>query len=188
VHEPVLGRQFLNESGDGRPEHPETGGDQRIHQVELPDLHAMPEREDGHRHNDHGAHGVEPHHQPPAVFAVNDNAGEGQHEHGGNGLQNNQRAQGLFGVRGLQDVPGDGGRVHPAAQHGNQVGRKDEAQRTLAEDATHLSTLAEGGKRHQPRGPRRFTKEMPHVLEVLRKPSCPSWLMPLALACGRVRR
>ncbi len=71
VHEPVLRGQFLNEGGDSRPEHPEPGGDQRVHQVELPDLHAVPEGEDGHGHDDHGAQGVEPHDQAPAVFAVN---------------------------------------------------------------------------------------------------------------------
>ena len=49
----------------------------------------------------------------------------------------------IFGVRGLQDVPGDRGRVHPAAQHGDHVGREDKTQRALAEDGTHRSTLAE---------------------------------------------
>src|SRR5580698_5194602 len=54
-------------------------------------------------------------------------------------------------MRGLQDVPGDGGRIHPAAQHGNHVGGEDETQRSLTEDGTHLSTLAEvGGLDHSP--------------------------------------
>ena len=51
----------------------------------------------------------------------------------------------IFRMRGLQDVPGHRGRIHPAAQHGDQVGGKDETQRALAENVTHLSTLAEEG-------------------------------------------
>jgi len=115
VHELALGREFLNERGDGRPEHPEAGGDQGVHEVEFPDLHAMLKGEHGDDGDDDAAHGVEPHDQAAAVFAVNNDAGEGQHEHGGNGLQNGERPERHFGVRGLKDVPGDGGRVHPAA-------------------------------------------------------------------------
>jgi hypothetical protein len=44
-------------------------------------------------------------------------------------------------MRGLQDVPGHSGRIHPAANHGNQIGGKDESQWTMAEAGTHLSTL-----------------------------------------------
>ena len=109
MHEPVFRREFLNERGDRRPEHPEAGSDQCVHQIEFPDLHAMQEREDSDRHDNHGAQRIEPHHQAPAVFPVDNYAGERQHEHGGNGLQNHQHSQRLFGVRGLQNVPGHGG-------------------------------------------------------------------------------
>ena len=89
----------------------------------------------------------------------------------GNGLQHGEGPQSHFGVRGLQDVPGDGGRVHPAAQHGNHVGGEDETQRTLAEDGTHLSTLArEGadGQKREPRRTRRTTKEPQNLWRFLR--------------------
>ena len=137
LHELAFGREFLNECGDGRPEHPETGGDESIHQIELPDLHAMLKGEDAHGHNDDGAHGIEPHDEAAAIFAVDNDAGEGKHQHGGNGLQNGEGAESHFRMRGFEDVPGDRGRVHPAAQHGDHVGGKDEAQRALAEDISH---------------------------------------------------
>ena len=137
LHELTFRREFLDERGDGGPEHPEAGGDEGVHQIELPDLHAVAKREDGDGHNDHGAHGVEPHDEAAAIFAINDDAGEGKHEHGGNGLQNGEGAERHFRVRGFEDVPGDRGRVHPAAQHGDHVGGKDEAQRALAEDGSH---------------------------------------------------
>ena len=145
LHEFAFGREFLDERGDGGPEHPEAGGDEGVHQIQLPDLHAMLKGEDGHDHNDHGAHGIQPHDQAAAVFAVDDDAGEGKHEHGGDGLQNGEGAERHFRVRGLQDVPGDGGGIHPAAQHGDHVGGKDEAQRTPAENGAHLFNLTEGG-------------------------------------------
>ena len=46
LHELALGREFLNQRSDRRPEHPEAGGDQRVHQVELPDSDAMLESKD----------------------------------------------------------------------------------------------------------------------------------------------
>ena len=143
LHELTFGREFLDEGRDGWPEHPEAGGDQGIHQIELPDLDAMPKREDGHRDDDRGAHSVEPHDQAAAIFAVNNHAGEGKHQHGRNGLQNGEGAERHLRVRGFEDVPGDGGRVHPAAQHGDHVGGKDEVQRTSTEDVAHQFTLAE---------------------------------------------
>jgi len=70
------------------------------------------------------------------VLAVDYHAGEGKHEHSGNSLQDGKSSQCHFGVSGFQDVPGHGGRVHPAAHHGDQVGGKNETQGTPAEDAT----------------------------------------------------
>ncbi len=133
----TFGCEFLDECSDGWPEHPEAGGDERIHQVELPDLHAMLEREDSHGHDDRGAHAIEPHDQDAAIFPVNEDAGERKHQHGGNGLQNGEGAERHFRVRGLEDVPGNGGRVHAAAQHGDHVGGENETQRSLAEDGAH---------------------------------------------------
>ena len=46
VDELFSGREFLNQRGDGRPEHPEAGRHQRVHQVEFPHLHAAREGED----------------------------------------------------------------------------------------------------------------------------------------------
>src|SRR5258708_3412745 len=45
LHELAFGREFLNESGNGRPKHPEARGDQRIHEVELPNLYPMSKRQ-----------------------------------------------------------------------------------------------------------------------------------------------
>ena len=143
LHELTFGRELLDQRRDGWPEHPEAGGDQRVHQIELPDLHAMAKREDRYGYDDHGAHGVEPHDQAAAIFAVDKDSGEGKHEHGGNGLQNGEGAERHFRVRGFEDVPGHGGRVHPAAQHGDHVGGKDETQRTLAEDGAHPFNLTQ---------------------------------------------
>ena len=143
LHELAFGREFLDQRGDGRPEHPEAGGDESVHQIELPELHAMPKCENGHGHDDDGTHGIEPHDQAAAIFTVDQDAGEREHEHGWNGLQNGEGAERHFRVRGFEDVPGDGGRIHAAAQHGDHVGGKDETQRTLAEDGAHLSNLNE---------------------------------------------
>src|SRR6202040_2058447 len=88
--------EFLNQRSDGWPEHPEAGSDQSIHQVELPDLHTMSKRQHSNAHDNHSAHGIEPHNQAPAIFAVNQDAGEGKHEHGGKRLQNRERAESHF--------------------------------------------------------------------------------------------
>ncbi len=148
VHELAPRREFLDQGGNRRPEHPEAGGDQCIHQVKLPDLHAVLKGEDGHCHNNHSAQGVEPHDQAAAILAVDDHSGKGQHEHGWQRLQNRKGAQCHFRMRGLQDVPGHGGRIHPAAHHGNNIGGEYETQRAMAEDGAHLSTLAEDPRIH----------------------------------------
>jgi len=94
-------------------------------------------RQNAYDHNDHGTDCVEPHDETPPIFAVDNDAGERKHQHGGNGLQDGESAESHFRMRGFEDVPGDRGRVHPAAQHGDHVGSKDEAQRALAEDISH---------------------------------------------------
>jgi hypothetical protein len=43
-------------------------------------------------------------------------------------------------VRDLKHVPGHGGSVHPAANHGDQIGGKDETQATVLENVFHAST------------------------------------------------
>ena len=145
LHERPLRCEFLNQRGDGRPEHPETGGHQRVHQIELPDLHVVPKRENGDGYDDDRAHGVEPHDEAAPVFAIDQDAGEGKHEHGGQRLQHRELSQRHLRVRGLQNVPGDRGRVHPAAQHRDHVGREHKAQGTLAEDGAHLFYFSRNG-------------------------------------------
>src|SRR5579864_2833993 len=76
LHELTFGCEFLNERGDGGPEHPEASGDESVHQVELPDLDAMSKREDGHANDNDSAHSVKPHDQAAAIFTINDDAGE----------------------------------------------------------------------------------------------------------------
>ena len=137
------GSQLLDEGGDGRPEHPETRRHQHVHQVEFPDFHFAGIGQQGHDHDDQGARGIEDHDQAAAIFAVDEDAGEGEHQHGGDRLQNGEGAEGDFGVRGLQNVPGDGGRVHAAAQHGDQIGAEDETQRPLLQNGTHTLLLYE---------------------------------------------
>ena len=129
--------QLLDEGGDGRPEHPETRRHQHVHQVEFPDFHFAGIGQQGHDHDDQGARGIEDHDQAAAIFAVDEDAGEGEHQHGGDRLQNGEGAESGCGVRGLQNVPGDGGRVHAAAQHGDQIGAEDETQRPLLQNGTH---------------------------------------------------
>src|SRR5258706_3780463 len=145
-HELAFGREFLDERGDGRPEHPEAGGDQRVHQIELPDLNAAAKGQYRDHENDDGARGVEHHDQSTAVFAVNDYAREWQHEHGGERLQNSERAQRHLRMRSLQNRPRDGSGVHAAAQHGDHVGRKNESQPAFLQNRAHDSNLTWGGR------------------------------------------
>jgi hypothetical protein len=146
---------FLDEGGDGGPEHPEAGGDQHAHQVELPGVDGAAQREHGDRQH-HGAPAqVEQHHQMAAVLAIDDDAGEGQHEHAGKRGQYHQDAEVHFRVRLLQDGPGDGGGVHAAAQHGNHIGGEDEAQRPVAENGAHCFYCRARMGVRQPAGARR---------------------------------
>ena len=103
----------------------------------------MAKRQDGHGHDDHSAHGIEPHDQAAAIFAVDEHSGEGKHEHGGNGLQDGEGAQRHFRVRGLQDVPGHGGRFIPLPNMEITLAAKTKRSGRLAENSAHLSTLAE---------------------------------------------
>src|SRR5580704_18664428 len=66
LHEFAFGREFLDESGNRWPEHPETRGHKRIHQIKLPHLHMVPKCEDGYGYDNHSAYGVEPHDQTAA--------------------------------------------------------------------------------------------------------------------------
>ncbi len=89
-------RQFLNQRGNGWPEHPETRRHQRVHQVQFPDFHLAGKRQDRNREDDDCAKRIQHHHQPAPVFAVNQNSGEGEHQHGGKRLQHGKRAQRHF--------------------------------------------------------------------------------------------
>ncbi len=130
-------RQFLDERGNGWPEHPEAGRDQRVHQVQFPDFYLAGKRQDRNREDDDGADCVQHHDQPAPVFAVNQNAGEGQHQHGGESLQHGKCSQRDFRMSGLQNVPGNRGGIHPAAQHGDHVGGEDVPQRPLLQNVAH---------------------------------------------------
>jgi hypothetical protein len=81
------------------------------------------------------------HDQPAPVLAIDNDPGEGQQKHGGQSLQNHQRAQGHLGMRRLQDVPGYSGRVHAAAQHGNHVSQKNETKSPLLQDGAHVTNF-----------------------------------------------
>ena len=143
--------ELLDQRRDGWPEHPEAGGNQSIHQIKLPDLDLVSKSKDRDSDDYHGTNCIQPHHQPPPVFTIDHDASEGKHQHRRHGLEDGERTEGHFGMSGLQDVPGNCGRVHPAADHRNEVGGKDESQGTLAETGTHLSNLADGnGIHHEP--------------------------------------
>ena len=88
-----LGSEFLYQGCDGGPEHPEARCHKRVHQVEMPDLRVAPVGEHRHDQNDDCARDIEHHDQPPAVFAIDDDAGKGQHQHGGQCLQDGKRSQ-----------------------------------------------------------------------------------------------
>src|SRR5437868_4107562 len=133
LHELAFRGEFLNERGDCGPEHPEPSSYQSVHQIKLPNLYPVPEREDGHREDNHSAYRVEPHHQASTVFTVDHHSREGKHEHGGKGLQNGKRAQRHLGMCGLKDIPGNGSRIHPTTHHRHEVGGEDETQRAITE-------------------------------------------------------
>ncbi len=119
VDESFTRREFLDKCRDGRPEHPEAGGNQHVHGVKFPDLYAMGESQQGDHENNYTARGVEQHDQPAPVFAVNHYASERKQQQGRDGLHDRKRAERDFGMCGLQNVPGDSGSVHAAAEHGN---------------------------------------------------------------------
>src|SRR5581483_6803079 len=123
-----VGREFLDERGDGGPEHAEAGGHEHGHGVQMPDLRLSAQREGGDSENNDGARGVEEHYQAAAVFPVDDHAGERQHEHGRQRLQHDKGAERGFRARGLEDEPRHRGGVHPAPEHGDEIGGEHEPQ------------------------------------------------------------
>jgi hypothetical protein len=44
---------------------------------------------------------------------------------------------------GLEDVPGHGGRIHPATQHRNDIGQQNEPKRPFLQNGAHPFTLKE---------------------------------------------
>jgi hypothetical protein len=142
-NELALGCEFLDECCDGRPEHPEARGDQHVHQVELSDLDSVPERENRDCHDDDGAGGVENHDEAATVLAVDDDSGEGEHQHRRQRLQDREGAQSQLRMSCLEDVPGDGSRIHPATQHRNDIGQQNEPKRPFLQNGAHLFTVME---------------------------------------------
>ena len=137
--------QFLDQRRDGWPEHPETGRHQRVHQVQFPDFYLAGKGQDRNRENDDGADSIQHHDQPAPVFTVNQNSGEGQHQHGGKGLQHGKRSQRYFRVGGLQNVPGDGGGIHPAAQHRDHVGGENVPHGRFLQNVAHTFNVNDQG-------------------------------------------
>ena len=79
VDELFSGSEFLDQSSDGRPEHPKTRRHQRVHEIEFPNFYLSGERQKTNQKNNEGTGGVERHDQPPPIFAIDEDAGEGQH-------------------------------------------------------------------------------------------------------------
>ena len=59
----------------------------------MPELNPPGERQQRHRQNHRAAAEIQQHDQVPAVFAVNDDAGEGKENQRRHGLQHQQLAQ-----------------------------------------------------------------------------------------------
>ena len=133
----IAGSHFLNERGNGRPEHPEARRDQHVHRVQFPDFGFSFECEHGDGRNDERAGCVEHHDQTAAVFAVNNYAGEWKQQNRRQSLNDSKRSQCNFRMRRLQNVPGHGGGVHPAADHGDDVGSEYEPQALFLQNRTH---------------------------------------------------
>ena len=89
----LIGRGDLLQQGvHGGPEHPEAGGNQREHGIQVPGLDGSARGEDGDHQGDAAAEKIEQQDQMPAVFAINHHAREGKQQHRGNSLQQQQLA------------------------------------------------------------------------------------------------
>src|SRR5947209_15620907 len=75
-----FGRELLNERGHRWPEHPESGGHQRVHQVQLPEAHFARKGQHGNDEDDQSARAIEKHYEMATIFAVDDDTGEWQHQ------------------------------------------------------------------------------------------------------------
>ena len=109
------------------PEHPESGGHQRVHQVQLPEAHFARKGQHGNDEDDQSARAIEKHYEMATIFAVDDDTGEWQHQQRRDRLQDDYCPQRHLRMRDLKDVPDNGGSVHAAPQHGDQIGDKDES-------------------------------------------------------------
>ncbi len=138
MHELRVRGELLDQRSDGWPEHPESGGNQNAHEIDFPQFRHSVVSQNGDDENDGPATGIEHHHEPPAVFAVNHYAGEGKHQQRRDGLQHQQRSQRHFRMRGLQDIPGYRGGVHPTADHGDDVCGKNQPQSAMLQNVTHV--------------------------------------------------
>src|SRR6202011_5068974 len=113
-------------------------------------------------------------------------SGEGKHQHRGQCLQDGKGTKRHLGVRGIEDVPGDRGSVHAAAQHGDYVGGKNKTQGTSPEDGTHDFNLSEvsGSAKITPRLSPRSQFAAPHTLQLSishgkNRPGVPGWIVSL---------
>ena len=71
------------------------------HRVQLPDLHAMEQREYGNGDDDESPSGVENHYDMAAVFAIDDHAGERHQQHRRKRLQEERAIPGTSRCRWL---------------------------------------------------------------------------------------
>ena len=127
VSEAGFRREFLDEGVHGGPEHPEAGGDQHAHEVDLPERGFAEQGEHGDGQHDEAAGGVEEHDEMAAVLAVNDYAAEGKKQHGRDGLKHEHEAERGFRVCPLEHKPGDAGGVQATANHRDKVGGENQA-------------------------------------------------------------
>jgi hypothetical protein len=137
VREFGVGRKFLQERGDRGPEHPEARRNQNVHDEDVPDLDVVRCGQDGDRENDHSARSVEHHAEMATVFAIDDDSAEGQQEQRRDNLAYDEQSELLLGVSGLQDEPDDGGGIHAAAYHRDEVRDKQKSQSPDFENFPH---------------------------------------------------
>jgi hypothetical protein len=132
-----LRRQFLNERRDRRPEHVKAGRDEHDHAVHHPGLFPSTQCEDRNRKDDDSSQTIKKHDDDATVFAINNDARERQHEKCGNRQHHRHRAESRLAVCFLQNVPSHTSSIHTAANHGDQIGNKDQPQPAMLKNILH---------------------------------------------------
>jgi len=99
------------------------------------------EGENGNNDNEERVSGVQGHDQIAAVCAVNEHPGEGKQDQRRECLQDQQGAQRHLRMRSLEQVPDHGGCAHPAANHGDEDGGKDQPQSAMLQKDAHVRSL-----------------------------------------------